>query len=442
MQLAIATRSAKVWDTLRSSYWFVPGLLTISALVLATVFIAVDEKLLAGKNLRGSWLYVGEPESARAILTTIATSMVTIATLTFSITIVVLTLAVSQFGSRLLHNFMRDRGNQFVLGTFIGTFIYCLVVLRQVSFEDGAVFVPHLSVSTAILLAVLGVCVLIYFIHHVAESIQANNVITGVSRELHNAIKRFFPEENGGDELDITDKLPDFDTDSSLVTVNRGGFVQAIDIQYLRDIAIENNRVIRLQHRPGDYVIENSALARISPRREANDKLHNAVNKGFILGDCRNLIQDIEFAFHQLVELALRALSPGINDPFTAISCVDELGSGLALVMQRSMPPSIIRDDNGNTRVIMDVTDFRGLVDTAFDQIRQHGAKDMAVMIHLLEIIAAITDFADRENEQRALLDHARLIYEVATANAVTDKDRSDVDGAWQRIRQKLDKGA
>jgi len=440
MKAAFATRTAKVWDTLRSSYWFIPGLLSVTALCLAAVFSTIDEKLLIDRNLRDTWLYVGEPESARAILTTIATSMVTIASLTFSITIVALTLAISQFGSRLLHNFMRDRGNQFVLGIFVGTFIYCLIILRQVSFEDGAVFVPHLSVSMAILLAITSIGVLIYFIHHVAESIQANNVIASVSRELHNAIKQFFPEENGN-EPQVTENLPEFANNSScIITVNRNGFIQAVDVQYIRDIAIENDWVIQLQHRPGDYVIANSALARITPCRQLEESHREAINNGFILGDRRNLIQDIEFAFHQLVELALRALSPGINDSFTAISCVDELGSGLALIMQRSMPPSTIRDENGKTRVIMDVTDFRGLTDTAFDQIRQHGAKDMAVMIRMLETIAAIADFAGRENEQRTLLDHARLIYEVATTNAGTDKDRSDVVGTWQRIRQKLDK--
>lgn len=426
------TRIASLWDRLSGSYWFIPALLTIAAISFAAFILFIDTQLQT-KNIP-AWLYTGEPGGARAILTTIAASMVSIASLTFSITMVVLTLASSQYGSRLLYNFMRDHANQTVLGIYIGTFIYCLLVLRQITPVDGAAYVPHLAVNFAILLALAGIGVLIFFIHHIAESIQANTVIANVSRELQNSIDRFFPEKDESVDYKPEQGLFEDKHNYSSVKATTNGTLQAVNQQELLKIAVENDFVIKLMHRAGDYLVEGTELLRIHPAKKPDDALITRLHDTFITGNHRNLLQDIEFAFHQLVEIALRALSPGINDPFTAISCIDEISAGLARIMQRHMPPRCLADDNGKVRVILDVTTFEGIVNSAFDQIRQHAVNNPAISIKLLQSISAILVFARNKEQRDALFHQARMMFNMAMAGHITDEDKLDIEKHFEAI--------
>jgi uncharacterized membrane protein len=196
--------------------------------VLALALLTVDRSGSAGIT-QAWWLYVGGPDGARSLLSAIAGSMATVAGTAFSITIVALQLAASNFGPRLLRNFMRDTGNQLVLGTFIETFIYCLLVLRNIRSEDYNLFVPQLSVTVAIGLAILSTAVLIYFIHHASTIIQASHIIADVSDDLDQAIDRLFPEGIGRGSSETYDIPPDFDVRSSPIQADRQGYLQAID---------------------------------------------------------------------------------------------------------------------------------------------------------------------------------------------------------------------
>ncbi|MBE9106625.1 DUF2254 domain-containing protein, partial [Nostoc cf. edaphicum LEGE 07299] len=327
----INVKISKLWDQLHSSYWFIPAVMAVVATALAFTMLNLDR---TGKvDIDYWWVYTGGADGARSLLGSVAGSMISVAATAFSITIVALQLAASNFGPRLLRNFMQDTGNQIVLGTFIGTFIYCLFVLRTIHGEgDGyEQYVPQLSVTVGTLLAIISIGVLIYFIHHASTIIQASHVIENVSEDLHSAIKRLFPERIGHGEpehsLGIEEIPMSFEKEALPIRANGTGYLQAIDNGELMEIACKHNLLIRLQVRPGKFLIQGSDLALVFPGKKVNKKLTKQINDAFILGKERTEQQDIEFPIDQLVEIALRAISPGINDPFTAIRCIDRINA-------------------------------------------------------------------------------------------------------------------
>lgn len=288
------TRLRASWEYLRGTYWAVPSAMAVAAVGLSVAMIQLDEAATAGLLDRLSWVYTGGPEGARAVLSTIAASMITVAGVTFSITIVALTLASQQFGPRLLRNFLRDLGNQAVLGTFVSTFIYCLLVLRTVRGSDDEEFVPHLAVTVGVVLAMLSLGVLIFFIHHVATSIQASRIIANVAKDLEGAINRLFPETIGDDsataepggaspgESDISDE------GTREVRATTTGYVQAIDAQSLIGVARERNVVVRVRARPGAFVRKGQVLLTIRPTPSHGDRDDKPFQELFIIGSDRD----------------------------------------------------------------------------------------------------------------------------------------------------------
>ena len=237
------------WEYLRATYWFLPALMALAAVTLSILSVRLDEQLRDDMVRSLGWIYTGGPEGARGVLSTIASSTITVAGVTFSITIVTLSLATSQFGPRLLRNFMRDTGNQLVLGAFTSIYLYCLLVLRTVRGTDELQYVPHLSVTIGVILAVLGVAVLIFFIHHIAESIQVSQVVGVVNAELEHAIDRLFPDTLGtgivpggniaGQDVRSQSVYP--------LYANRSGYIQHVDPDRLFDVA-RTQDLIRSRH--------------------------------------------------------------------------------------------------------------------------------------------------------------------------------------------------
>ncbi|MCK5944737.1 MAG: DUF2254 domain-containing protein [Planctomycetes bacterium] len=430
------TRLHKLWDQLTSSYWFVPMLVTAAMVGAGFALVAVDRAY--GPDALPSWIDASQPDSARALLATIASASITIASLTFSITIVALTLATSTFGSRLLYNFMRSRVNQFVLGGFVGIYAYCLTVMQSVRSLAGASFVPNVAVQTAVVLAIAGIGVLVFFIHHISQSIQATSVVSTVSADLRQSIDRFFSPERAPEEA-VEERLrgdvPELRDDTQTIHADRGGILQVVDAQSLVALAREHETCLHLVRRPGDYVVEGAALAHVGDGRELPDDAVARVRDQFVLGTRRTLVQDVEFALQQLVEIAVRALSPGINDPFTACSCIDELTTGLARIMTKGTLTRLLHDDDGTLRVVLDVTDFDGLSNAAFDQIRQHARDGVAVRIKLLESLTELGLLATRTTQLDSLARHARAVFD--------DEDRDDLRAPDLRElrdrRQRLD---
>lgn len=339
------TKLSKYWDALQSSYWFLPSLILIAAILLAFTMLYLDRTDKPGiTNLW--WLYTGGPDGARSVLSAIAGSMITVAGTAFSITIVALQLAASNFGPRLLRNFMQDIGNQIVLGTFIGTFIYCLLILRTIRGENYSPFVPQMSVTVGVVLAVISTGVLIYFIHHASTLIQVSQVIVNVSEDLDRAIDRLYPERIGQDLQRQVGEIPrQFEKQSAPIKATQQGYLQAIDEESLLKIACRADVLLCIKTRPGQYVVPSSLLVLVYPHTHISPNLTGQINKAFIFGKDRTEQQDIAFPIEQLVEIALRAISPAVNDPFTAIRCIDRLGAGLSRLAQRTFP-SPYRYDN------------------------------------------------------------------------------------------------
>ncbi len=434
----------KTWDRVRSSFWFLPAVMAGGAMVLAFATIAVDGLVSDWLTLNWGWTFTGGAEGASSLLGTIAGSMITIAGVVFSMTLVALSLASSQLGPRLLRNFMRDTTTQMVLGTFVATFLYCLLVLRTIRRPDEIAFVPQLSVTLGVLLAVASVGVLIYFIHHMSVSIQANEIVAQVGTELIEGIERLFPEKIGRGAPRIPTEPPDagfldtFGREARPVVSAKDGYLQFVDGDALMTLAMQENVVIRLERRPGHYLIAARPLALVWPGIRVTGELKDRINSAFVLGNQRTTVQDIEFAVNQLVEIAIRALSPGVNDPFTAITCVDHLGSALCRLAQRDMPSPYRHDSQDQLRLITPVFTFPDVTDAAFNQIRQYGRTSTAVAIRLLETIAEVAKSVHRTEDRAALLRHARMIARGARGGLLEDEDRQEVEERFQSTNQLL----
>lgn len=431
------------WDELRGSFWFLPTLMVIAAIGLSLLTIHLDRET-ANQNWVATlgWTFARGPEGSRALLATVAGSMMTIASVTFSITIVALQLASSQFGPRLLRNFMRDRGNQVAIGTFIATFTYCLLILRTVNGTDNEQFVPHISVTVALVLALLSMAVLIFFIHHSAESIQAENVIAAVSRDLHSAMDRLYPECLGHDAQEDSNcanrqGIPTgLNDEHCSVDSARSDYLQAVNVDRLLQIAKEHDLVLSILRRPGKFCFKGDPIALAGPSAKVDDAIVESIRSEFFFGHRRTLVQDIEFAIDQLVEVAVRALSPGVNDPFTAINCVDRLGAALCALADRVIPSPYRYDDDGVLRVITDTSTIQGIVDASFDQVRQAARKDASVTIRLLETIAAVARQTNDPRFRTALHDQANAIHRGSQEELADQADRED---AQRRFREAVE---
>jgi len=434
---------SKLWDRLHSSYWFIPAVMAVAATALAFTMLSLDRTDKV--EIDYWWIYTGGADGARSLLGTVAGSIMSVAATAFSITIVALQLAASNFGPRLLRNFMQDTGNQVVLGTFIGTFIYCLLILRTIHGEgDGyEEFVPQLSVTVGTLLAIISISVLIYFIDHASTIIQASHVIQNVSADLHSAIERLFPEKIGRgepeDSLGVEEIPMSFEEEALPIRANGTGYLQAIDDEELMKIACKYNLLVSLKTRPGKFVIQGNDLVLLFPEKRVNQKLAKKINDAFLLGKERTEQQDIEFPIDQLVEIALRAISPGINDPFTAIRCIDRISAGLCHLVQRDFPSSYRYDNNNRLRIIAESVDFQGLVDRAFNQIRQYGKSDAGVTIRLLEAIATIASYTNNSKYCEALRYHAEKILQDSHEGLSQEQDRKDVQKRYHAVIKALD---
>lgn len=429
-------RLLRVWDNLRASYWFIPALMTLGAFAASQGMLWLDGLLLERGVGALVWLHGGgEPDGARALLSTVAGSMITVAGVTFSILIVALSLAASQFGPRLLRGFLRDRGNQIVLGTFIATFVYCLLVLRNVPIVAGTTTVPQLSVALALLLGLAGVAMLIYFIHHAAVSIQASHVIEVAGSELDAAIRHTFPardDESGlWSDVDLEEALPEGFAEAARAVVARGsGYVQEIDSEGLMALAKERDLVIQLLHGRGAFLMEGRTLARVSPG--VDEEVEEDIAEALVLASGRASSRDVERGVDQLAEIAVRALSPGINDPLTAEQALRRLGQSLSLLGDRKLPTSTFHDDDGALRLVVPTPTVSDLLRLAFDQARHYGRSDPHVPVALLEILTSVGVRATHPGLRRALLEHAHRVKRVSMKALEEQSDRDHLEAAHQ----------
>lgn len=416
-----------------SSLWFLPSLLVGLAAAVAFGLVWLEQWL--GTQTVDRWPLVldAESEGARSMLSTIANTTLTLASVTFSITIVALALAASTYTPRILRTFISDRGNQLVLGVFIATFVYALLILTTIR-SGNLPFVPSLALTGAFVLMLASLGLFIYFIHHIASSIQASSVTDAIEHETRPVIDRLFPQQlaRGMDDEEDDIVLPR--GAGTPVPSAKSGYIQVVDAQGLLELMVRHDLRMKMEQRIGQFVAEGSLLATIMADGGVDEEVLRRVRGLYVIGKQRTLQQDVEFGVRQLVDVALKALSPGINDPTTAATCLDHLGALLRRLAGRQIPSSYRYDDEGNLRVIARGATFAGMLDLAFDQIRSAGETYPVILIRILDIIEDLASFVEAPKRRRVLLEHAKRVGEAADRAIVSGSGREAVNEHLRRV--------
>lgn len=433
---------AKVVDNLRSSYWFVPAVMSVVALILSFVVVEVDRSAQDFIEASGI-LSTNTPEGARSVLSTITSSTITVIGVVFSLTMVVLSLSSQQYGPLIIRSFLRDRATQFTMGTFSATYVYALMVLRTIRGTEDATFVPHISTLVGVFLALLSLAVLIFFIHHISESIQATDVTSRVSRDIEHSIKELFPEQIGQSAEDVNIEDPtayipqDFDEQARNVPATRSGYLQIINEDALFRLAADHDVVIKIIPRPGDFIIKDTTLARIwvDTQEDYDDGFIDRVREAFTLGQGRTQTQDIRFLFNQIVEIATIALSPGVNDPFTAVMCIDRLGEALAQIGDRPMP-QVYRYKDGKLCVIANPIHFEEMVHLSYDEIVHYGGEDPKVIAHLMQTLRMLIECIDNEDHRQVVKQYAERVKDETGSRLTLSRERSEINDAYDSVEE------
>ncbi len=410
-----------IWLNINASYWFFPALFSLVAIALSIGTVYLDRNGAAEWLRQFDWLHPSRPEGARQTLSIIAASMVGVAATVFSITIAAVAYASGNYGPRLLTNFMEDKGNQLSLATFIGTFVYALMVVRTVRSEsenpasaidavatDLPGFTPQLSLLVAMVLALVAVAVLVYFLHHIPASIRINIVLEGIGRRLLRQIRHRFPDEH-------EEREPHQTVEGEIVTAAATGYIKIIDLASLDNIAKDKGVRIALRVRTGDFI--NPCLPLIEVEGgEVDDALRQHIRKCFDTGAMRTAVQDPEFLIDELVEICQRALSPGINDPFTAITTLHWMGSAMAELGHRDLQQGPEQSTYDRDRVQPPDDDYAHFLRRGFGAMRSAVATHpLAANQFVHSLYAAATGCTGRDRfellreEAETLLQQARI---------------------------------
>ena len=428
------------WQDMLSSFWFVPTGMVLGAVGLASILITVDATVNLQIVERWPLFFGAGAAGSRGLLTAVASSMITVAGVVFSITIVALSLTSSQYTSRVLRNFMRDRTNQLVLGVFVGIFAYCLVVLRTIRGGDEGAFVPSLSVLAGLILAFVGIAFLIYFIHHISMSIQASGIIAEAEQETIEAVDHLFPKELGDDDDEGTNgnlSVPLTEQAWSAVPARKTGYIQSIDGDGLLAWAREHATVLRMERGIGGFVAEGTPLMSVAGLTGLDDEATSDLNAAYVISRQRTVQQDAAFGIRQIVDIALKALSPGINDSTTAVMCVDYLTAILVRLASRRVATSH-RLDQGELRVITHGPTFASLLAQAFDQIRQNAGGNVSVLLRMLGALQTVASMTPAPSRRRAIHEQLQCIAEVAERTIASPHDRVRFESRLVQVREAL----
>lgn len=429
------------WEKIRTALWPLPLVMLVLSVGLYFMGLRVDATLSNSDALRSWLLHSGNGEDARNLLSTLVTAIITMSSVVFSITIVALSLAANQFGSRLLRTYMAEWRTQLSLGLFLMTVIYCLLALRSVSGDMEPDQVPHLTVSFGLALGAICVVALIFFLHLVAKSLIADEVISRVARELEQNIRSLAPLEPGKARAAIPEvPLPqDFEERSAIVHSREEGYVQAVEYERLVRLASEHGFILRLSFDAGAFMCRDGWLAHIHPGRVLTPAIGREIHKAILIGTMRTPTQDVEFSIRHLVDVALRALSPGINDANTALVVIDHLRGALSSLMGRSLPTAVHRDDAGTIRVVGTYPGYNDVIDAALSQIRHSAASHPSVVISLLDALGRIAEHVRLPAQRDSLLRHSRLIFEAGLREPGEEHDRANIQSAFAATVRKLE---
>jgi uncharacterized membrane protein len=405
-----------------------------AAFTLAYAALAVTE--LAS---RVAWVSHEDVAASQLILATIASSMMATVSVVLSVLIMALSLASLQFSPRVLRGFMGDRPTQHTLGIFMGTFVYSLLVLRTVQ-GGPQPFVPAASVSVGMALAVGALAWLAYFIHHIGQGINASHLVDRIARETFVIIDEEFPIEVGRADTHPEDTGPPAEPPPGAAVGEAidSGYVQLVNRERLLDLAREHGVVVYQQHGIGEFAVRGNPLVSIAPVERVSPELAEECVKCFDLGEMRTMQQDVQYGIRQIVDIGLKAVSPAVNDPTTACTCVDHLASVLCHLARRRILPLEMRDPTtGQLLMVRRAVTFQGSLDLAFNQLRQYGRNDMTVALRLVRALSEIALATDHPPHQDRALYHAELVVEGQNPNFL-EEDRAELRARLDALRKRV----
>ena len=418
------------WDRLKVSFWFAPVVMSLAAVLLAWAMYWVDSHI-PNETLQDSrFILSGTPGEIRTMLISLASTVLATAGVVFTLLTLPLSTVAAQYGSRLLRVFLGDRTTQIVLGTFVATFVYCLAAALSIPPASVQPEGPQITATVGLLLVLATFSSLILLVHHISTMLQAPKIAAAAGAELLDVVLSEIPEvmsidgREGGSET-RPDSL--VEKDAYPVRVNQTGYIQYIDPQYMLTLAQEKDLVVRLLRKPGHLVWREARVALVWPAARVDEELDRQIRKAFRIGNGRTPTQDVAYAVNQLVEMAVRAMSPAINDPFTAMTCLDYIGEGLALFIQQGEKSPYYYDQDNRLRLVLEPVTFAELLSGAFDMLRHASCDNASVLLHMLEVIDAIGQEADSPKSRQELLRHVSLIQVESQAGAIIDRDRERI---------------
>lgn len=443
-QTQMKFRQVQYAENIYAGFWLIPLVMSLSAIFLAVTTSYIDRRYSIN-ILNGYFAYSLDLVHTREVLSIIATSVISITSVTFSITVLTLSIASNQLGPRLLPNFMKQKPTQIVLGIFIGTFVYTLLILQSLSLNSAEAVTPLLSIFLAIALGIFCFFLLIYFIYFVCHVIQVDNVFSLLLTDLIASIERQYPLSTS-DRTSMLDKAISADTANlhdlikdkivTYIRANRYGYLQTIDYEALLYQATSNNMIFHCQVIPGKYLIEDMVLIKVYSEFTLDDELIESCMDALQIASRRSTVQDIEFAFEELAEIALRALSPGINNPYLAIHAIDRITQGLSSLQRRRIPDKVLCDELNNIRVIRQISGYEDVVGIAFNRLRQQANRDLSVTISLMTNFRKILELNPPNEMCIALFKQTDCLYEEAKMHVMCDVDKKDLEESYNAVCQ------
>ncbi len=424
-------RLLHTWELIRSCFWFIPVVITLLSIAASAAVIEYDS---SRGNIGESSLSGVSVEGMRTLLSVAATSTVTLAGLVFSATLVALTLASSQYGPRLLYNFIRSNISQITFGVLLGNFAYCLIILRTLQ-EN---FLPHTALFLGFSYTIICLLTFIIFVHHLVRSLSAEYILDSVAAKLDSAIDELFPQDEGAGEQEAEQARLQWDDidDESFLVAQQSGYLQRIDTVNLANLAQQMDARLRVIIRPGQLIVAGDPCIALNMDDEKlEDSTRKSLLQSLIIGSSPTPEQDFEFEIKQLVEVGIRSLSPGINDPFTAIGCIDRLLISMCKVASRKLPKQICYDSEDTPRVLLRPVSFKNLLETAFLQIRSDGSSRPDVIIRLLESMLSLARHVQNDDQMQAVKNLAELIAHDSKETLTSEHDQACVGELIEKIR-------
>jgi uncharacterized membrane protein len=436
----IAGRHA--WDRIRVNFLFIPAVMALGAMLLAWSMYWLDGQIPNEVLNTSRFIVSGSVSELRGYLFGMATAVLTTAGVVFTLLTLPLSTVAAQYGSRLLRIFLGDRTTQFVLGIFVATFAYCIFSAMAIPPAEVQPEGPQITVTIGLYLLVASFACLILLIQHISMMLQAPNIAAAAGVELLEVVREAnLSDSSASGNQRPTGKTPTdslTEADAHPVCANITGYIQYVDPAVILPLAEKKDLVIHIMPKPGAFVRTGMVLAFVWPADRVDEELDNEIRNTFHLGNQRTPTQDIEYAVNQLTEMAVRAMSPAINDPFTAMTCLDYIGEGLALFARQGAISPNIYDSRGQLRLVFDPVTFDELLSAAFDMLRHASADNASVLLHMLEIINLISQETKSPDARQKLLRHVTLIEVESQAGSLVEEDRQSIHQTSEALQLKL----